>query len=177
MTLEGIGIRWFPTVPLHLSCVGLMLAVVDFTALIARERALKAVTAGRHASQLNSDPLSANQTTHPSERPSKREDTHLLECLQSTVPAVYSLHRPRALVWRFSAERTLQSQPIRAPFRKRPRVSFRVHLWLAVANVECRAGSGFKLPRRNDAGGEGSAKKERSTGVRHDKQICCSSSP
>ena len=35
-----------------------------------------------------------------------------------------------------------------------------------MADPECWTGSSFKVSKRSDAGGEGSTKKERSTGVR-----------
>lgn len=44
-------------------------------------------------------------------------------------------------------------------------------------DVERLAGSSFKPSKRNDAGREGSVKKERSTGVRDDQRTCASGIP
>ena len=52
-----------------------------------------------------------------------------------------------------------------ALLRKRRRVSLDACLWPANVDAKCWTGSSFRPSKRNDAGGEGSVKKERSTGV------------
>lgn len=96
-----------------------------------------------------------------------------LRCPHSASPAVCSLHRPKGAVRRLSAGHMLQSSLTRALSRKRPRVSADARSWLSVADSERRTGSSFKPSRRNDAGGEGSVKRERSTGVGDDQLIYC----
>ena len=65
----------------------------------------------------------------------------------------------------------LRSGSVRAQLPKGQKVSRDACLWSALVGSERWTGSGFKLSRRNDAGGEGSTKQERSAGV------CDSSEP
>ena len=68
----------------------------------------------------------------------------------------------------------LRSRLDRALWHKRPRVSRDARVCGgSFFDFERWAGSGFKPLKRND-GGEGSVKKERSTGVRDDQRTCYS---
>ena len=82
--------------------------------------------------------------------------------------------RPVGLAQQSSVGCMLRSNQNRALWRKRPRVSRDACLWWDFLDFERWAGSGFKPSKRNDGSGEGSAKKERSTGVRDDQRTCIS---
>ncbi|KAF9785172.1 mitochondrial ribosomal death-associated protein 3-domain-containing protein [Thelephora terrestris] len=98
-----------------------------------------------HTSSLNSDPLS---TTNPPEHWVKRED--------ALPPKMSSIHAARCLLG--STVKSTRAVAVGRTYATKQVVAGR-------SLAQKTKSSSFRPSRRNDAGGEGSAKKERSTGA------------